>query len=160
MSNTFGLTRETIVICDFGSQYSHIIARRVRELNVYCEMHSCLVEEKVLRAINLKGIILSGGPFSVYEDGAPHLQVRVLGGLVGILHYCSAVFLISLSPSLGAALRSVSFFPHNPPTQYFTHPTPHPPTEWDMEDGGGAQHPNSGHLLRVPGDGPPAGGEG
>jgi len=78
MANTFGLTRETIAILDFGSQYSHLIARRVRELNVYCEMHSCLVEETVLRASNLKGIILSGGPFSVYEDGAPHMQVRLL----------------------------------------------------------------------------------
>jgi GMP synthase (glutamine-hydrolysing) len=74
MANTFGITRETIAILDFGSQYSHIIARRVRELNVYCEMHSCLVEESVLRACNLKGIILSGGPFSVYEEGAPHMQ--------------------------------------------------------------------------------------
>ena len=76
MANTFGITRETIAILDFGSQYSHIIARRVRELNVYCEMHSCLVEEATLRACNLKGIILSGGPFSVYEEGAPHMQVR------------------------------------------------------------------------------------
>jgi hypothetical protein len=113
MANTFGLTRETIVICDFGSQYSHIIARRVRELNVYCEMHSCLVEEKVLRAINLKGIILSGGPFSVYEDGAPHLQVRLLGGSNGYITL-SAV-LSFYFPSLLAALWSVYLFPTTPP---------------------------------------------
>ena len=74
MANTFGITRPTIAILDFGSQYTHIIARRVRELNVYCEVHSCLVEEAVLRACNVRGLILSGGPFSVYEAGSPHLQ--------------------------------------------------------------------------------------
>ena len=117
MSNTFGLTRETIVICDFGSQYSHIIARRVRELNVYCEMHSCLVEEKVLRAINLKGIILSGGPFSVYEDGAPHLQVRVLVGADWALLFIAVMsFCASLSLS-GWLVGVISFFTNpTPPT--------------------------------------------
>jgi GMP synthase (glutamine-hydrolysing) len=49
----------------------------VRELKVYCEMHSCLVKEAVLRGMNVKGIILSGGPFSVYEEGAPHLDPAV-----------------------------------------------------------------------------------
>jgi len=58
-------------------RYSHIIARRVRDLKVYCEMHSCLVKEAVLRAMNVKGIILSGGPFSVYEEGAPHLDPAI-----------------------------------------------------------------------------------
>jgi GMP synthase-like glutamine amidotransferase len=46
------------------------------ELNVYCELHSCLVEPSVLAAVpHLKGIILSGGPASVYEEGAPHVKV-------------------------------------------------------------------------------------
>lgn len=49
---------------------------RCAELNVYCELHSCLVDVSVLAAAPLKGIILSGGPFSVYEEGAPHMQVR------------------------------------------------------------------------------------
>lgn len=76
MANAFVNAHAQIAILDFGSQYSHIIARRVRELNVYCEMHSCLVDVEVLRSANLSGIILSGGPFSVYEDGSPHMQVR------------------------------------------------------------------------------------
>ncbi len=73
--NAYKSTHDQIAILDFGSQYSHIIARRVRELGVYCELHSCLVSSSVLEAAPLKGIILSGGPFSVYEDGAPHMQV-------------------------------------------------------------------------------------
>ena len=78
MSNTFKNSgHDQILILDFGSQYSHLIARRIRELSVYCELHSCLVDVSVVREIpNLRGIILSGGPFSVYEEGAPHLQVR------------------------------------------------------------------------------------
>jgi len=62
------------VILDFGSQYSHLIARRVRELNVYCELYSCLVSSKELKKHNIVCIILSGGPNSVYDDGAPHVE--------------------------------------------------------------------------------------
>lgn len=122
MSNTFGLTRETIVICDFGSQYSHIIARRVRELNVYCEMHSCLVEEKVLRAINLKGIILSGGPFSVYEDGAPHLQVRACLMFKGPFYFSCPFFIVI--GRVGDRQKRAYLIILDP----LPHPTPHPPT--------------------------------
>jgi hypothetical protein len=77
--NAFKSTHDQIAILDFGSQYSHLIARRIRELNVYCELHSCLVDVSVLEKAPLKGIILSGGPFSVYEDGAPHMQVGRVG---------------------------------------------------------------------------------
>lgn len=60
-------TRPQIAILDFGSQYSHLIARRVRELNVFCELYSCLVKGEVIRGNNVVGVILSGGPNSVYE---------------------------------------------------------------------------------------------
>lgn len=75
--NAFKSTHDQIAILDFGSQYSHIIARRIRELNIYCELHSCLVDVSVLEAAPLKGIILSGGPFSVYEKDAPHMQKAI-----------------------------------------------------------------------------------
>ena len=48
------------------------------ELNVYCELHSCLVDLATLQKGNVKGLILSGGPYSVYEDGAPHLSVSAM----------------------------------------------------------------------------------
>lgn len=76
-ANAFKSTHKQIAILDFGSQYSHLIARRIRELNVYCELHSCLVDVKQLEALPLVGIILSGGPFSVYEEGAPHMQAAI-----------------------------------------------------------------------------------
>jgi GMP synthase (glutamine-hydrolysing) len=70
--------RPQIAILDFGSQYSHLVARRVREQHVYCELYSCLVKAEELAVhSHLTGIILSGGPASVYKDGAPHVDPGV-----------------------------------------------------------------------------------
>jgi GMP synthase (glutamine-hydrolysing) len=66
-----------VAILDFGSQYSHLIARRVRELHVYCELYSCLVKAEDLAQHELVGVILSGGPSSVYDEGAPHVSPEV-----------------------------------------------------------------------------------
>lgn len=62
---------------DFGSQYSHLIARRVRELHVYCELYSCLVKVEELAQHELTAVILSGGPNSVYDEGSPHVSPEV-----------------------------------------------------------------------------------
>jgi GMP synthase (glutamine-hydrolysing) len=77
MSCQLHSTRKQIAILDFGSQYSHIIARRVRELNVFCELYSCLVDASVLAGNQVIGIILSGGPSSVYDVGSPHVDPSV-----------------------------------------------------------------------------------
>ena len=66
--------RPQVAILDFGSQYSHLIARRVRELHIYCELYSCLVSAEDFAAHDITAVILSGGPNSVYEDGAPHVS--------------------------------------------------------------------------------------
>eukprot|EP00586_Coscinodiscus_wailesii_P005890 CAMPEP_0172488800 /NCGR_PEP_ID=MMETSP1066-20121228/18528_1 /TAXON_ID=671091 /ORGANISM="Coscinodiscus wailesii, Strain CCMP2513" /LENGTH=538 /DNA_ID=CAMNT_0013256265 /DNA_START=115 /DNA_END=1731 /DNA_ORIENTATION=- len=71
LSNT---GRSQVAILDFGSQYSHLIARRVRELHIYCELYSCLVSAKTLAEHDITAIILSGGPNSVYEEGSPHVS--------------------------------------------------------------------------------------
>ncbi|MGB9594671.1 MAG: glutamine-hydrolyzing GMP synthase [Candidatus Poribacteria bacterium] len=65
------LPLEIIVILDFGSQYSQLIARRIRENNVYCRILPCDVSIDEIRALSPKGIFLSGGPASVYNNGAP-----------------------------------------------------------------------------------------
>ena len=70
-------SRQQIAILDFGSQYSHLIARRVRELNVFCELYSCQVKAETLAANNIMGIILSGGPSSVYDPESPHVDDSV-----------------------------------------------------------------------------------
>lgn len=80
-----------ILILDFGSQYTQLIARRVREARVYCEIHPYSLPLDKMRALRPEGIILSGGPASVYEDGAPlpdrgvtDLGVPVLGVCYGM----------------------------------------------------------------------------
>ena len=63
--------QETIVVIDFGSQYSRLIARRIRESNVYCELIPHTAPWETVEDLNPKGVVLSGGPASVYEEGAP-----------------------------------------------------------------------------------------
>jgi len=69
---------ERIVILDFGSQYTQLIARRVREAGVYSEIHPCTRPPEEIRAMNPQGIILSGGPCSVFDEGAPQLDAAFL----------------------------------------------------------------------------------
>ena len=65
------MQHETVIVLDFGGQYNQLIARRVRENNVYCEIYSYKTDLSVIRAKNPKGIIFTGGPNSVYlEDSA------------------------------------------------------------------------------------------
>ena len=62
---------QKVLVLDFGSQYSQLIARRVRETNVYCEIHSCDVTKKFIHEFSPNGIILSGGPASVTKAKTP-----------------------------------------------------------------------------------------
>ncbi|XTI83168.1 GMP synthase subunit B [Cenococcum geophilum] len=80
-------TFDTILVLDFGSQYSHLITRRLRELNVYSEMLPCTQKLSEL-TWKPKGIILSGGPYSVYWDDAPHVDPAVFDLDVPILGIC------------------------------------------------------------------------
>jgi GMP synthase (glutamine-hydrolysing) len=86
---------ETVLILDFGSQYTQLIARRIRELGVYCEIHPFNTGVEVIRDLKPKGIILSGGPSSVYEDGAPHCSPQILDLGVPVLGVCYGLQLLS-----------------------------------------------------------------
>ena len=79
---------EKILILDFGSQYTQLIARRVRELKVYCEIHPCTMPLDAVRAFGAKAIILSGGPNSVYEEGAPSIDKGVFELDLPVLGIC------------------------------------------------------------------------
>jgi len=79
---------DSIAILDFGSQYSQLIARRVRELQVYCELFPWDAPADQVLAIRPKGFILSGGPASVYEPGAPQIPAYVLESGLPILGIC------------------------------------------------------------------------
>lgn len=78
--------QETILILDFGSQYTQLIARRVRELNVYCEIHPFNKIPKITSWI--KGVILSGSPFSVRDAGAPYPDLSEIRNKVPLLAVC------------------------------------------------------------------------
>ena len=80
--------RESVVVVDFGSQYSMLIARRVRESNVYCEIVPHTADWDSIAGHNPKGIILSGGPASVYEDGAPLAPAWVYDVGLPVLGIC------------------------------------------------------------------------
>ena len=80
--------RETIAVLDFGSQYSQLIARRVRENHVYSELLPPHVTPQRLREIGVKGVILSGGPASVYAAGAPQCERGVLELGIPVLGIC------------------------------------------------------------------------
>jgi GMP synthase (glutamine-hydrolysing) len=80
--------REAIVIIDFGSQYSMLIARRVRELHVYCELVSHDTPWEKIASLNPKGFILSGGPSSVYEADAPLAPSYVYESHLPVLGIC------------------------------------------------------------------------
>mmetsp|Transcript_32368 Transcript_32368/g.52327 ORF Transcript_32368/g.52327 Transcript_32368/m.52327 type:complete len:521 (+) Transcript_32368:99-1661(+) len=79
---------EIVLILDFGSQYSHLIARRIRELKVYCELVSCLTPIDAIKAKKPKALILSGGPSSVYEEEAPHADAGIWSLGIPILGIC------------------------------------------------------------------------
>lgn len=79
---------DTILIIDFGSQYTQLIARRIRELHVYSEILPWDTPAEKMAALNPLGIILSGGPSSVYEEGAPSIDPYVMTAGVPILGIC------------------------------------------------------------------------
>ena len=82
------LQNETIVVLDYGSQYSQLIARRVRECHVYSKVIPFATTAAQLRDEAPAGIILSGGPASVYEDGAPQLDPAILALGIPVLGIC------------------------------------------------------------------------
>jgi GMP synthase (glutamine-hydrolysing) len=79
---------EKILILDFGSQYTQLIARRVRELHAYCELHPYDVSEEFIRNFKPAGVILSGGPASVWEDSTPRAPSLVYALGVPVLGIC------------------------------------------------------------------------
>lgn len=86
---------ETIIVLDFGGQYNQLIARRIRDLNVYCEMHSYKTPIEKIKGKNPKGLILSGGPSSVYEEGAPWIDREIYDLGIPVLGICYGMQLMA-----------------------------------------------------------------
>ncbi len=87
---------ETLVILDYGSQYTQLIARRTRELGIYSVILPFSTDIATIRDYEPKGIILSGGPNSVYEKNAPKLDTNILGTHLPILGICYGLQLLAL----------------------------------------------------------------
>lgn len=79
---------DTVLIIDFGSQVTQLIARRIRELNVYSEVKNPDITFQEIKNLNPKAIILSGGPSSVYEKGAPTIDKKIFSLAVPVLGIC------------------------------------------------------------------------
>ena len=98
------MAHQKILILDFGSQYTQLIARRVREANVYCELHSFDVDAQFIRDFNPVGIILSGGPASVTEDETPRAPQIVFELGVPVLGICYGMQ--TMASQLGGAVEN------------------------------------------------------
>jgi GMP synthase (glutamine-hydrolysing) len=86
---------DSVLVLDFGSQYSQLIARRVREANVYCELVPGTIGVEEVRARNPRGLIFSGGPASVYDGGAPHPDQAIYALDLPILGICYGMQLLA-----------------------------------------------------------------
>ncbi|MGH0029851.1 MAG: glutamine amidotransferase-related protein, partial [Myxococcota bacterium] len=86
---------DRILILDFGSQYTQLIARRIREHQVYCEIHPPTLDLDTIRAWGPAGIILSGGPSSVLDDDAPSIDPAIVDLGVPVLGICYGLQLLT-----------------------------------------------------------------
>ena len=89
--------KETVIVLDFGGQYNQLIARRVRECNVYCEILPYTVDIQKIKDIAPKGIIFTGGPNSVYDEASPHYTPEIFKLGIPILGICYGCQLMAYS---------------------------------------------------------------
>ena len=100
MVNT--MKNETVVLLDFGAQYNQLIARRVREAGVYSELLPFNADMDQIKALEPKGIILTGGPYNAYEEGAPLPNKEIFELGIPVLGICYG--LQSMSHVLGGTI--------------------------------------------------------
>ncbi len=90
------MKKELVIVLDFGGQYNQLVARRVRECNVYCEIYSYKTDIEKIKEMNPKGIILTGGPNSCYEEGAPSYSRALFELGIPVLGLCYGAQLMML----------------------------------------------------------------
>jgi GMP synthase (glutamine-hydrolysing) len=155
------MAHDSLAILDFGSQTSQLIARRVREGGVYCELFYWDTPAEEVLALNPKGFILSGGPESVYAPGAPLLPRYVLEGELPILGICYGMQLLAyhlggrVAPAAAREYGPAGIELLDPPTPLFPRP-PLPPTlrAW-MSHGDRIERPPPDHLALARSDNSP-----
>ncbi|HEX6383574.1 MAG TPA: glutamine-hydrolyzing GMP synthase [Anaerolineae bacterium] len=127
------MPHDTIVILDYGSQFTQLIARRVREANVYCQMVSWRTPASEVMALKPKGFILSGGPNSVYDAGAPALPNYVLESGLPVLGICYGMQL--LAHRLGGKVVASQKREYGPATLIVEEPESELFRDWRLEIG-------------------------
>jgi GMP synthase (glutamine-hydrolysing) len=115
------LNRQMLIILDFGSQYSELIARRIRETQVYSEVLSYRTTAEQIRQLNPKGIILSGGPNSVYDDGAPQCDPELWNLGIPVLGVCYGMQL--MAKQLGGIVERADRGEYGKASLYIDDPT-------------------------------------
>lgn len=90
------MKKELVIVIDFGGQYNQLVARRVRECNVYCEIYSYKTDLEKIKAMKPKGIILTGGPSSCYEEGAATCPPELFALGIPVLGLCYGAQLMNL----------------------------------------------------------------
>ena len=99
------MEKELVVVIDFGGQYNQLVARRVRECNVYCEIYSYKTDLSKIKEMRPKGIILTGGPSSCYEEGAAVCSPELFAMGIPVLGLCYGAQVMSFL--LGGDRKSV-----------------------------------------------------
>jgi GMP synthase (glutamine-hydrolysing) len=131
------MTHDTIVVLDYGSQYTQLITRRVREANVYCELFSWRAPAEEVLALEPKGFILSGGPNSVYDPGAPALPGYVLASGLPVLGICYGMQL--MSHALGGRVAGSTMHEYGAAALHLDEPDSPLFTGWLAADGRAVQ---------------------
>jgi len=151
------VARETVLVLDYGSQYTRLIARRIRECHVYCEILPPTTPWAEIAARRPKGIVLSGGPASVYDPGAPSAPDELWRSGIPVLGVCYGMGL--LARGFGGEMARMERREYGPATIEVEPPTaltPQPP----LPDAGEGETPLYGGRLPSPAHGRGVGGEG
>ena len=90
------VARETVLILDYGAQYTQLIARRIRECHVYCEIQPCTIPLSTIKEIAPRAVVMSGGPQSVYGEGAPKSDPGLFSLGIPVLGICYGEQLMAL----------------------------------------------------------------
>lgn len=106
------MAKEMVIVLDFGGQYNQLIARRVRECNVYCEVLPYTKTLDEIKALNPKGIIFTGGPNSVYDETSPHYEKAIFELGIPILGICYGSQLMAYTLGGEVATAPVSEYGH------------------------------------------------
>ena len=106
------MNNEKIIVLDFGGQYNQLIARRVRECNVYCEVKPYTMTLEEIKEANPKGIIFTGGPNSVYDEASPHYDKAIFELGIPILGICYGSQLMAWTLGGEVATAPVSEYGH------------------------------------------------